>query len=105
MNILKTSIGIALATVMTAQATTLDNARSIENKSNTASAVSQIQIDKSSEATLAYKAEIEQLQEEVKNLTVYRDHLTGLVNSQQQEMGNLNNQIETIKETRQATTY
>ena len=102
MNILKTSIGIALATVITiAQATTLDQARSIENKSNTASAVSQTKIDKSSEATLAYKAEIEQLQEEVKNLAVYRDHLTGLVNSQQQEMGNLNNQIETIKETRQ----
>ena len=102
MNILKTSIGIALATVITtAQATTLDQARSIENKSNTASAVSQAKIDKSSEATLAYKAEIEQLQEEVKNLAVYRDHLTGLVNSQQQEMTSLDDQIDTIKETRQ----
>ena len=102
MNILKTSIGIVLAIVITtAQANTLDQARSIENKSNTASAVSQTKIDKSEEATLAYKAEIEQLQEEVKNLAVYRDHLTGLVNSQQQEMASLDDQIDTIKETRQ----
>ncbi|MUK43638.1 DUF3450 family protein [Aliivibrio fischeri] len=102
MNILKTSIGIALATVITtAQATALDQARVIENKSNTSSAISQQKIDKSAEATLAYKAEIEQLQEEVKNLAVYRDHLTGLVNSQQQEMVSLNDQIDTIKETRQ----
>ncbi len=42
MNILKTSIGIALATVITtAQATALDQARVIENKSNTSSAISQ----------------------------------------------------------------
>ncbi len=102
MNILKTSIGIALATVITtAQANTLDQARSIESKSNTASAVSQSKIDKSAEATLAYKADIERLQEEVKNLAVYRDHLTGLVGSQQEEMTNLNTQIETIKDTRQ----
>lgn len=102
MNILKTSIGLALATVITtAQASTLEQARVIENKSNTASAISQKTIDKSAEATLAYKAEIEQLQEEVKNLTVYRDHLTGLVNSQEQEVMSLNDQIQTIKETRQ----
>lgn len=102
MNILKTSIGIALATVITtAQASSLDQARSIENKSNTASAVSQKKIDKSAEKTLSYNAEIEQLQEEVKNLAVYRDHLSGLVNSQEQEKTNLQTQIETIKDTRQ----
>ncbi len=102
MNILKTSISIALIAVMaSSQATTLEQARSIENKSNTSSAMSQKKIDHSAQAALTYKIEIEQLQEEVKNLAIYRDHLASLVNNQQQEIQSLNGQIEMIKETRQ----
>ena len=82
-------------------ADSLDKARAIETKINTASAKSQQKIDKSAEATLSMTAEIEQLQEEVKNLTVYRDHLARLVESQNAEADSLSAQIDGIKETRQ----
>lgn len=47
------------------------------------------------------RAEIEQLNEEVKNLQVYRNHLQSLVANQQQEMASLEQQTEEIKRTRQ----
>ncbi|WP_253952022.1 DUF3450 domain-containing protein [Photobacterium sanctipauli] len=84
-----------------AQASSLNDARSIENSMNSASANSQKKIDKSAEARLSMMAEIEQLQEEVKNLTVYRDHLANLVSNQEAEVSSLNTQIEGIKDTRQ----
>ncbi len=69
MNFIKTSLAIVILSVTTgANASNLDNARSIENKTNTASALSQDKIDKSADSALAMKASIEQLQEEVKKL-------------------------------------
>ena len=102
MNIKKTSLALlVLSLTAGAQASTLGDARSLESSMNAASANSQKKIDRSAEATLSMKAEIEQLQEEVQNLQVYRDHLANLVNSQNQEMASLNQQIDGIKDTRQ----
>ncbi|MDO6498981.1 DUF3450 domain-containing protein [Photobacterium sanguinicancri] len=92
---------LALSIAMGAQANSLDSARTVENKINKASAVSQTKIDKSAEAALTMQAEIEQLQEEVKNLTVYRDHMARLVANQEQESASLTDQIQGIKDTRQ----
>ncbi|KHT64283.1 energy transducer TonB [Photobacterium gaetbulicola] len=102
MNIKKTSLALlVLSLTAGTQASTLGDARNLESSMNSASASSQKKIDRSAEATLSMKAEIEQLQEEVQNLRVYRDHLANLVNSQNQEVVSLNKQIEGIKETRQ----
>ena len=76
MNLLKTSLALAISMMATSSiASSLDQAQAIQNKTNNASAASQKVIDKSSEASLALKAEIERLQEEVKNLEIYHDHL------------------------------
>lgn len=102
MNVKKTSLALIMVGLSAgANADNLDNARAIESKINTTSAQSQKKIDKSAEATLAMAAEIEQLQEEVKNLAVYRDHLARLVDSQNAEANSLNEQIDGIKDTRQ----
>lgn len=102
MNVKKTSLALIMIGLSAGvNADNLDNARAIESKINTASAQSQKKIDKSAEATLAMAAEIEQLQEEVKNLAVYRDHLARLVDSQNAEANSLNEQIDGIKDTRQ----
>ncbi|WP_299022005.1 DUF3450 domain-containing protein [uncultured Photobacterium sp.] len=102
MNLRKTSVALMMAALATgANADSLEQARSIESKINAASAYTQKKIDKSAEATLSISAEIEQLQEEIKNLTVYRDHLARLVDSQNAEAGSLKSQIRGISETRQ----
>lgn len=102
MNIVKSSLALVLAaTSVNVAASDLDSAQNIQGKTNAASASSQKRIDSSAENALTLKAEIEQLQEEVKNLTVYQNHLTALVQSQEQEVNSLNNQIDTIKATRQ----
>ncbi|OAJ96253.1 DUF3450 domain-containing protein [Vibrio bivalvicida] len=102
MNLIKTSLALLLATsASNTLSNSLDSAQSIQNKTNAASASSQKRIDFSAEKTLTLKAEIEQLEEEVKNLKVYRDHLTALVTSQAKEVASLDSQIEEIKSTRQ----
>lgn len=102
MNLIKTSLALILATsTSNTLANSLDYAQSIQSKTNAASASSQKRIDASAEKTLTLKAEIEQLEEEVKNLKVYRDHLNALVSSQAQEVASLDSQIEEIKSTRQ----
>lgn len=102
MNMMKSSLTvIALGLSINAGANTLDTARNIESKINQSAEQSQKKIDKSADATLSMKAEIEALQEEVKNLIVYRDHLTRLVDSQESEKSSLSEQISGIQETRQ----
>ncbi|MCG9724953.1 DUF3450 domain-containing protein [Vibrio brasiliensis] len=102
MNSVTTSLALSLVIASTSSmAVGLDAAQSIQSKTNAASASSQKRIDASAEKTLTLKAEIEQLQEEVNNLQVYRQHLTSLVNSQQQEVISLDRQIDEIKSTRQ----
>ncbi|KOO10271.1 energy transducer TonB, partial [Vibrio xuii] len=66
-----------------------------------ASSASQKEIDKSDQRIQLLKAEIEQLESDVKNLEVYRNHLTALVANQEQEMTSLHDQVEEVKTTRQ----
>lgn len=102
MNFFKPSfILISAAITLPVQANTLDNAKAIQNQTNSASAESQVKIDKSSSASMALQADIERLNEQVKNLKVYREHLQALVENQEQEVVSLNAQIEDIKDTRQ----
>ena len=102
MNFFKTSLTLIFAvSFSSAYANKLDTARAVENKTNAVSASSQKKIDKSSQTTISLKAEIEQLQEEVNNLEVYRNHLAALIDNQSQEVNSLNLQMEEIKHTRQ----
>ncbi|MCW8335240.1 DUF3450 domain-containing protein [Vibrio sp. SCSIO 43135] len=102
MNIMKSSFTLFLTVCSaTALASGLDSAQSIQSKSHAESASSQVKIDRSAEAAMAHKAEIEQLREELKNLEVYRDHLKSLVDSQQKEITSIDQQIDQIKYTRQ----
>lgn len=100
MNFIKTSLAIFIFSAA-ANATPLDSARTIENKTNAASIVSQNKINRDADSAIAMKAEVEQLQDEVKNLQVYRDHLARLVENQDQEVTSIAQQIDNIKETRQ----
>lgn len=102
MNLIKPGLFLfSVLGITSSYASALDEAKSIQDSTNRASAISQQQIDRSSEAALALQAEIEQLQEEVKNLATYRDHLSALVANQEQEMVSLDAQIVEVHQTRQ----
>ncbi|HGF7475841.1 TPA: DUF3450 domain-containing protein [Vibrio mimicus] len=92
---------LCASALLPAHAASLDQAQAIQNSTNQASAQSQQKIDRSAEKTLVLRAEIEQLNEEVKNLQIYRNHLQSLVVNQEQEMASLEQQTEEIKRTRQ----
>ncbi|KQB07287.1 DUF3450 domain-containing protein [Vibrio metoecus] len=92
---------LCASALLPAHAASLDQAQAIQNSTNQASAQSQQRIDRSAEKTLVLRAEIEQLNEEVKNLQTYRNHLQSLVANQEQEMSSLEQQTEEIKRTRQ----
>ncbi|SHO56172.1 hypothetical protein VQ7734_01941 [Vibrio quintilis] len=91
----------AVTAVSVSAASQFDKAKSVQTQTNRASAKSQQVIDKSASASISLKTEIEQLNEEIRNLTVYRDHLDALVQNQNEEARNLNSQISGIKQTRQ----
>ncbi|KII79425.1 DUF3450 domain-containing protein [Vibrio renipiscarius] len=102
MNLFKTSLVIVIAAAVSpALASSLDSAQAIQNKTNNASVVSQKRIDKSADASLRLQAEIEQLEEEVKNLDIYQKHLNALIANQEQEMTSIDGQVQDIKITRQ----
>ncbi|WP_418114212.1 DUF3450 domain-containing protein [Vibrio scophthalmi] len=102
MNLFKTSLAIVIsAAISPVSASSLDSAQAIQNKTNSASVASQKRIDNSADTTLRLQAEIEQLEEEVKNLEVYQKHLSALIVNQEQEMANINAQVQEIKVTRQ----
>ncbi len=102
MNLIKSSlILLSAVSVLPSNASTLDDAKAIQNRTNSHSATSQKKIDKSSAQTLALQSEIERLNEEVNNLTIYRDHLSSLVVSQESEMVSLEEQITEVHQTRQ----
>jgi hypothetical protein len=82
-------------------AQSLSHAKSIQYKTNTQSIQSQQQIDNRVAATTALAQEIEQLNDDRRNLELYRDHLRSLVNSQHNEITSLNQQITEVKQTRQ----
>ncbi|EPZ7319377.1 DUF3450 domain-containing protein [Vibrio mimicus] len=92
---------LCASALLPAHAASLNQAQAIQNSTNQASAQSQQKIDRSAEKTLVLRAEIEQLNEEVKNLQIYRNHLQSLVANQEQEMASLEQQTEEIKRTRQ----
>ncbi|WP_260258388.1 DUF3450 domain-containing protein [Vibrio intestinalis] len=102
MNLIKSSLALFVAaTLAPAQASSLDNAQTVQSKTNSASVSSQKRINKSADNTLSLTADVEQLQEEVKNLEVYQSHLTALIENQQQEVSSIDAQIQDIKYTRQ----
>ncbi|MDE1242474.1 DUF3450 domain-containing protein [Vibrio aestuarianus] len=92
---------VATTSLLGANASTLSDANAIQNSTNSMSALSQQSINHSSQQALQLQAEIDQLKEDVKNITIYRNHLASLVESQNQETQSLAHQIEEIKLTRQ----
>ncbi|CZF83172.1 hypothetical protein GCE9029_03676 [Grimontia celer] len=84
-----------------AHATDIDKAAAIETQTVKAAAVSQHRINVSDEQAQSTKAEIERLQREIENLTLYRNHLKSLVENQEQEQASLNQQLTDIAQTRQ----
>ncbi len=92
---------ISLLSITATSHASLDSARSIETRSQNEAVAAQAKVDASAEKTLQYRAELEQLQQEIDNLSIYRDHLQTLTQNQASELVSLENQIEEIKTTRQ----
>lgn len=102
MKLTKLSLALVMLSMpLATSADELEKAKAIEGNTTKAAAQSQKRINSSSESTLKMRAEIEQLQDQIKNLTIYRDHLNTMVEHQGKEAESLHLQIEEIKETRQ----
>ena len=84
-----------------AHADPLSQAREVESQTNVQSQRSQVVIDRDTKEINQLKTTIEQKQIELDNLTIYQQHLTGLVTSQSSELISLNQQIDDIKVTKQ----
>lgn len=84
-----------------AHAASYDKAESVQSQTNTDSTNSQKRIDDSAEISAQTRADIEQLQAEITNLTIYQSHLDKMVQSQNQEKSSLQEQLEQIQATRQ----
>jgi len=85
----------------TVSANSLSHAQDIEAKTNQSSQKAQQGIDKEAQRILDLQNQIEQASIRLSNQTVYRDHLTQLVRSQEDEKQQLHIQITQIEETRQ----
>ncbi|CAH0539654.1 hypothetical protein VMF7928_02331 [Vibrio marisflavi CECT 7928] len=85
----------------TAYANEFNAAQAIQNKTNSNSIQSQMNIDTSSQAAIKLRAEIEQLKQQVNDLTIYRNHLSAMIENQNQEKTSINTQIGEINQTRQ----
>lgn len=94
---------IAMAASMTVHASSLDKSAKIEQAIVTNAQESQKTVSKSSDTAFELQDEIDSLQEEIRNLTVYQTHLNTLLQSQDRELLNLNDQLNEIAETRQST--
>lgn len=102
MKLIKSSLALLVLSIASqAGASGLEDAAAITANANEKSAASQKRIDKSSEATLALQFEVEQLQQEIRNLEIYRDHLRSVVANQEEESLSLEAQIDEIQDTRQ----
>ncbi|MGO2341402.1 DUF3450 domain-containing protein [Vibrio litoralis] len=97
--------GITLALLaissFSAQADSLDNARSIERQTNQVAKNAQQKIDANSDQSFQLQAEVERLQDQVDNLSLYQTHLKKLVASQEAEKVSIDEQLTNIEETRQ----
>lgn len=92
---------LGLTTAFSAQADSLDNARSTEVQTNKVAKSSQVSINKNSDESFELQAEVEQLEAQIDNLSIYQTHLKKLVDSQEQEKVATQSQIEEIAQTRQ----
>lgn len=92
---------LGLTTAFSAQADSLDNARSTEVQTNKVAKSSQVSINKNSDESFELQAEVEQLEAQIDNLSIYQTHLKKLVASQEQEKVATQSQIEEIAQTRQ----
>ncbi|MFV0573992.1 MAG: DUF3450 domain-containing protein [Vibrio sp.] len=79
----------------------LDSARSIENQTNQAAKSAQNTINANSDKTFDLQADIERMQDQIENLSIYQKHLKTLVESQEAEKVSIDNQLVEIKETRE----
>lgn len=79
----------------------LTQAQTVEAKTNHSSQIAQQRIDKEAQQILELQNQIEQAKASLSNLSVYRDHLTQLVHSQESEKQALDIQITQIEATRQ----
>ena len=97
--------GITLALLaissFSAQADSLDNARSIERQTNHVAKNAQQKIDTNSDQSFQLQAEVERLQDQIDNLSLYQTHLKKLVASQEAEKLSIDEQLTNIEETRQ----
>ncbi|OEF24252.1 hypothetical protein A1QC_10475 [Vibrio rumoiensis 1S-45] len=84
-----------------ASADSLDNARNIERQTNQNATNAQKKIDANSDQSFQLQAEVEQLQAQVDNLSLYQTHLKKLVASQESEKANIDEQLVDIADTRQ----
>lgn len=92
---------LGLTTAFSAQADSLDSARSTEVQTNKVAKSSQVSINKNSDESFELQAEVEQLEAQIDNLSIYQTHLKKLVASQEQEKVATQSQIEEIAQTRQ----
>ena len=92
---------LGLTTAFSAQADSLDNARSTEVQTNKVAKSSQVSINKNSDESFQLQVEVEQLEAQIDNLSIYQTHLKKLVASQEQEKVATQSQIEEIAQTRQ----
>lgn len=95
------ALGLLIALPSSAMGSELNDAQKLQSQTNASSAASQQRIDKSAEQSIKLQSEIEQLQQEVKNLQAYQNHLNALIVSQEQEVSSFERQIDEIKSTRQ----
>lgn len=102
MRLFKSGVLVGMSFILsTAYANEFNSAQAIQNQTNTHSVKSQQNVDASSDASIKLRAEIEQLKQQVNNLTIYRDHLSAMVESQNNEMTSIRTQIGEINQTRQ----
>lgn len=83
------------------QADDISHATSIQNQTNQASLKTQQNIDSKDAKIRELLSEIEQLNTEISNLKIYKDHLSKLTANQNEELASLNQQTDSIKETKQ----
>nr|WP_159063680.1 DUF3450 domain-containing protein [Thaumasiovibrio occultus] len=94
---------MGLATALSAtslSAASLDSAQRVEATNQQEGIVTQQRIDVSAENALDFRADIVRLEQEIAELTIYRDHLQTLTEDQALELTNIDQQLVEVKETR-----
>ncbi|MEZ8823709.1 DUF3450 domain-containing protein [Vibrio sp. 10N.261.55.A7] len=95
------SLAVLTTVSCSSLASTLSDATAVQNDTHKSAARSQQLIDNSFDSSQQLRTDIEQLEQELKNLQVYRQHLESMVANQQLEAVSLEEQIDQIQDTRQ----